>query len=141
MFNFLATIAEYFLDLNQAAVQVMLRAGAISMAEIAKRVSVGSTTLYEELPAACGPHRTASHQHCVIELSTVDLARDKKKPGTGDSEGGIVGDALAGNPMYTLHKAKEEIDAVAKHATDIAAHALAMGIVSTPSWRTSRKKS
>ena len=28
--------------------------------------------------------------------------------------------------MYTLHKAKEEIDAVAKHATDIAAHVLTL---------------
>ena len=28
--------------------------------------------------------------------------------------------------MYTLNKAKEEIDAVAKHASDIAVHALAM---------------
>ena len=28
--------------------------------------------------------------------------------------------------MYTLHKAKEEIDAVAKHATDIATHVLTL---------------
>ncbi len=28
--------------------------------------------------------------------------------------------------MYTLHKAKEEIDAVAKHATDIASHVLTL---------------
>ena len=28
--------------------------------------------------------------------------------------------------MYTLHKAKEEIDAVAKHATDIASHLMTL---------------
>ncbi len=28
--------------------------------------------------------------------------------------------------MYTLHKAKEEIDAIAKHATDIASHVLTL---------------
>src|SRR3954471_544523 len=80
MFNFLGTIAEYFLDLNRErtmeglkaalargrkggrppkvsdanleAGRAMLAAGTISVAEIAKRLGISRKTFYEYFPAA-----------------------------------------------------------------------------------------
>jgi hypothetical protein len=60
------------------------------------------------------------------QLLMMNHVADKKKSVTEGNRNDVATDLLGGGPMYTLQKAKEEIDAIAKHATDIAAHALAM---------------
>jgi hypothetical protein len=71
--------------------------------------------------------RVMSPLSWMLRFSTGTPAAGKKKPVTNDTRDVILSGALAEAPMYTLQKAKEEIDAIAKHATDIATHSLAMG--------------
>lgn len=88
MFNFLATIAEYFLDLNRertlaglksalargrkggrprklsgddlTVAKALIVEGSRSVAQIAKRLGVNRTTLYAYFPAARSAHNRSS---------------------------------------------------------------------------------